>query len=87
MVKETKKTVTRFVKEEVVIDKKRICNVCGKEIVEGYWSIDEYQFAATTIEDICSRKCLEKRVWDYMEVSEGECSYHTFGIQYHRKPF
>lgn len=66
-----------IVKEDVLVEERRFCDLCGKEITEDYWKVEtrHSDWGSESIEsleyfDICSVECLGEKFKEYSDESD-----------------
>lgn len=87
------KTEEHTVVDKHVVEAKRFCDICGKEITGHYWevtthhddwgndSIDSYEY-----DDCCSTNCLRVAFFNYLDQSNYEGNSKQFSVEHINQP-
>lgn len=81
MLKEKFDTQERVVRDRILIEQRRFCDVCGKEIehLQYYWtgSIGYFDYDGYNGKyfDTCSEECLKEKINEYCEMSKEDSDY------------
>ena len=88
MIKEKFELKEHVVTERVLVERKLICDICGKEIKNGngYWEVETHHndWGNDSVEsyehfDVCSIECLKKKFDEYCDDSNYD--YNTRQIE------
>ena len=91
MIKEKYETKEHVVVDKVLVEKKLICDICGKEITNGsgYWDVTthHHDWGNDSVEsfecfDVCSIDCLKNKFDEYCKCSNNEYNTMEFEVEH-----
>lgn len=89
MIKRKYEKKEHVVREDVLVEEKRFCDMCGKEITDHHWEVttghrDWGNDSCDSIEDhdVCSSECLMKLFEEYSKESNDKHNSMYFEVEH-----